>query len=48
MHLARKEMRIALGVLCERLPRARLLDPEGSRPAGTVLRTPPSLRVALR
>jgi len=48
MHLARKEMRIALGVLCERLPRARLLDPEGSRPAGTVLRTAPSLRVALR
>lgn len=48
MHLARKEMRVALGVLCERFPRMRLIDPDGARPAGTVLRSPPSLRVALR
>jgi len=48
MHLARKEMRIALGVLCERFPRMQLVDPLGARPAGTVLRAPPALRVALR
>ena len=48
MHLARKEMRIALGVLCERFPRMRLADPLGARPAGTVLRAPPALRVTLR
>lgn len=47
MHLARKEMRIAIGVLCERFPRMRLLDPEGARPTGTVLRMPAALRVAL-
>lgn len=48
MHLARKELRIALGVLCERLPQLRLLDAQASRPAGSVLRSPPCLRVALR
>ena len=48
MHIARKELAVALDVFCERLPRLRMLDPEASRPTGTVLRRPDSLRVALR
>jgi cytochrome P450 len=46
MHLARKELGVALDVLCERLPGLRLLDAEASRPVGTVLRGPESLHVA--
>ena len=46
MHLARKELFITLDVLCERFPSLRLLDPETSRPVGTVLRAPQSLFVA--
>lgn len=45
MHLARKELEITLDVLCERFPSLRLLDPEASRPIGTVLRGPEALVV---
>ncbi len=48
MHLARKELGIALDVLCERLPEMRLLDAAEAQPTGTVLRGPQTLRVALR
>jgi cytochrome P450 len=48
MHLARKELAVALDVLCERLPDMRLLDAAEAQPTGTVLRGPASLRVALR
>jgi cytochrome P450 len=48
MHIARKELAVALDVFCERLPRMRLLDEAASRPTGTVLRRPDSLQVELR
>jgi cytochrome P450 len=48
MHLARKEMRVALDVLAERFPDLRLLDREASIPMGAVLRGPERLPVALR
>lgn len=47
MHIARKELEIALDVFCERLPGMRLVDPVAARPSGTVLRRPDALRVAL-
>jgi cytochrome P450 len=47
MHIARKELAVALDVFCERLPGMRLLDEAASRPTGTVLRRPDSLRVEL-
>jgi cytochrome P450 len=48
MHLARKEMRVALDALCERFPGLRLLDRDASVPVGAVLRAPERLPVALR
>ncbi len=48
MHLARKEMRVALDAITERLPGLRLLDPEAAVPTGAVLRAPERLRVARR
>ncbi len=45
MHLARKELGVALDVLCERLPDLRLVDPVSARPIGSVLRAPRELRV---
>ena len=48
MHIARKELAVTLDVFCERLPKMRLLDEGASRPTGTVLRRPDSLRVELR
>jgi len=47
MHLARKELAVALDVLCERAPGLRLLDPDASLPVGTVLRGPERLPVEL-
>jgi cytochrome P450 len=43
MHLARKNLRIALGVLSERLPALRLIDPDACAPRGVLLRGPGSL-----
>lgn len=47
MHIARKELAVALDVFCERLPRMRLVDAEEAKPTGTVLRRPTALRVEL-
>ena len=44
-HLARAELTTALGVLLERLPQLRLIDPDDCRVAGTVLRGPVRLPV---
>ena len=48
MHLARKELAVALDVLCELFPDMHLLDAAEAQPTGTVLRGPQTLRVALR
>jgi cytochrome P450 len=48
MHLARKEMRVALDAIAERFPGLRLLDPDAALPTGAVLRAPERLPVALR
>ena len=45
MHLARKNMEIALRVLLERLPSLELIDQKSALPRRTVLRCPPALRV---
>ncbi len=47
MHLARRNMQVALEVLIERLPEPRLLDAEAAKPRRTVLRSPAALRVEL-
>ena len=47
MHLARKNMTIALQVMLERMPSLRLLDPEKARPRQTVLRCPSALHVSV-
>ena len=46
MHLARQELRLALDVLIERLPRLQLLDHDAAQPRGTILRGPQALRVS--
>lgn len=46
MHLARKNLSVALEVLAERLPGLRLVDRAGALPRRTVLRSPDRLRVA--
>ncbi len=43
MHLARKELSITLDLLIERLPNLRLIDREGSKPCGTIFRSPQRL-----
>lgn len=43
MHLARKELRVTLDVLLERLPELRLMSPERSAPSGTIFRNPKQL-----
>jgi cytochrome P450 len=48
MHLARKEMHVALDAIAERFPGIRLLDPDAALPIGAVLRAPERLPVALR
>ncbi len=45
-HLAKKNMAVALNTLLDRLPRARLLDPERSAPQRSVLRCPEVLNVS--
>jgi cytochrome P450 len=45
MHLARRNMIVALQVLIERLPDLALIDAGESRPRRTVLRCPDALRV---
>ncbi|MBK6289419.1 MAG: cytochrome P450 [Gammaproteobacteria bacterium] len=46
MHLARKQMAVALDVLVERLPRLQLVEPAAALPIGTVLRGPAALPVS--
>jgi cytochrome P450 len=48
MHLARKNLIVALQVLAERLPRLRLVDEEGAVPRRTVLRSPDQLHATWR
>ena len=43
MHLARKELAVTLDLLIERLPNLRLVDHEGSKPCGTIFRSPQRL-----
>ncbi len=43
MHLAQKNLRVALRVLAQRLPRLRLVDAERHAPSGILLRDPASL-----
>jgi cytochrome P450 len=45
MHLARRQLAVALDVIMERLPGLRLLDPEAAVPRGAILRGPASLPV---
>ncbi|MDJ0849993.1 MAG: cytochrome P450 [Myxococcota bacterium] len=47
MHLARRNMTVALQVLAERHPKLELLDPARAEPRRTVLRSPDALRVRL-
>jgi cytochrome P450 len=46
MHLARRQLAVALDVLLERLPGLHLLDAEAAQPRGAILRGPPQLPVA--
>ncbi len=45
MHLARRQLAVALDVLLERMPELRLVDPEDAVPRGTLLRGPARLAV---
>ena len=45
MHLARRNMQVALEVLARRMPDLELIDPAEATPRRTVLRCPPALRV---
>ena len=47
MHLARKNMEVALQVLIERLPELEIVDFEAAKPRRTVLRSPSALHVRL-
>ena len=46
MHLARRQLAVALDVLMERLPGLHLLDVEAAQPRGAILRGPARLPVA--
>ncbi|MEQ9395241.1 cytochrome P450 [Haliea sp.] len=46
MHLARRQLAVALDVILERLPGLQLLDPEAAAPRGAILRGPVRLPVA--
>lgn len=48
MHLARKEIAVALDVLLERHPRLRLADPAAAQPRGATVRGPTHLPVRLQ
>ena len=43
MHLARKEIRVALDAVLERLPNLELIQAERSAPCGTIFRQPKQL-----
>jgi cytochrome P450 len=43
MHLARKELRVTLDVLLERLPNLELIDADAAAPSGTIFRNPNKL-----
>lgn len=43
MHLARRELRVTLDTLLDRLPNLRLLESEKAAPTGTIFRNPPEL-----
>jgi cytochrome P450 len=45
MHLARRQLAVALDVLLERMPELRLVDPEDAVPRGALLRGPARLAV---
>lgn len=45
MHLARRNMAVAIEAMLDRMPELELLDPAASLPRRTVLRSPDSLRV---
>lgn len=45
MHLARKELRITLDAIIDRLPKLELLDQDSAQPRGTVFRNPKALQV---
>ena len=47
MHLARRNMQVALEVLLERLPAPRLIDRDAAQPRRAVLRCPDALRVSI-
>ena len=47
MHLAKKNMSVAIEVLTRRFPAIRLIDAEESVPKRTVLRSPDALRVRI-
>jgi len=44
MHLAKKEIRVSLDTLLERLPNLKLTQPETAAPTGTIFRQPKQLR----
>lgn len=44
MHLARKELRVTLDTLLQRLPQLSLLEPETAAPSGTIFRNPEKLQ----
>ena len=46
MHLARRNMAVAVEVLLERMPGLKLLDADAALPRRTVLRSPDALRVS--
>jgi cytochrome P450 len=45
MHLARRNMAVAIEAMLERMPGLELLDPAAAVPRRTVLRSPDALRV---
>lgn len=47
MHLARKELRVTLDILLERLPQLKLIDAGASAPRGTIFRSPEKILCTL-
>ncbi len=47
MHLARKELRVTLDILLERLPQLKLVDVGASAPRGTIFRSPEKILCTL-
>ena len=46
MHLARRNMAVAVATLLTRMPKLKLLDAEAALPRRTVLRSPDALQVS--